>query len=263
MGGDLDGANEDFDEQALEASDLSEGKGIIRGRNGKEHIKVSTKIRSLEVLAEVTYVPLEGRVDARAARQSVRAIQPRQVIILGGGKLPIKKRNQIDNEKGKSVDDEMEEFEGETLLLVNAVKELTMKNEKGSIFAPSDGEKLELNVGHAAFSARLIDTIYVDKETREAAALAGEELPPAPLFEPHEAKMGSCTVSLIDCVATGKKVAADGAIVLAPRAASADLKEKNIMLSDGDVYLTDLRSEIIALGLKAEYRYVLKIYCLS
>ena len=72
------------DEQALEASDLSEGTGIIRGRNGRPPTKVTTVPRRVEVLAEIAFVPLEGRVDARAARQSVRALQPRQVIVLGG-----------------------------------------------------------------------------------------------------------------------------------------------------------------------------------
>ena len=251
--------SEDLNEQALEISDLSEGKGIIRGRNGKEHIKVSTKPRSLEVLAEVTYVPLEGRVDARAARQSIRALQPRQVIILGGGKLPQSVQKETVTSKALESGDSSDELTGESLLLANAVKELTIQGNTGSsIFAPSDGETLEINVGHAAFSARLIDTMYVEREEREAAALAGEELPPTPLFEPYEAKMGACTVSLLDCIATGQKVAADGSIVLAPRAAPEDSKQKNIMLSDGDVYLTDLRSEIIALGMKAEYRYVIR-----
>lgn len=258
MSGDVDDDDE-FNEQALEASDLSEGKGIIRGRNGKEHMKVSTKPRSLEVLAEITYVPLEGRVDARAARQSVRALQPRQVIILGGGTMPQQYHLPTTQQKEEpSSEKEDSSLTGETLLLANAVRELTIQGEKGpSIFAPSDGDTLEVNVGHAAYSARLIDTIYVDRETRENSALNGEELPVSPLFEPHEAKMGSCTVSLLDCVATGQKVAADGSIVLAPRASPEDSKQKNVMLSDGDVYLTDLRSEIIALGMKAEYRYVL------
>lgn len=54
------------------------------------------------------------------------------------------------------------------------------------------------------------------------------------------------------------KFAADGSLVLAPRAApeDSDVVAPNVMLSDRDVYLTDLRSEIIALGMKAEYRCV-------
>ena len=76
------------DEEMLEASDLAEGRGIIRGRNGNPHMKVYTINESLEVLAEISYVPLEGRVNARSARQSIRALQPRQIIILGGGPVP-------------------------------------------------------------------------------------------------------------------------------------------------------------------------------
>ena len=73
------------EEMALEAADLSEGNGIICGRNNRPPVKLSTESRRVEVLAEITFIPLEGRVDARAARQSVRVLQPRQVVILGRG----------------------------------------------------------------------------------------------------------------------------------------------------------------------------------
>lgn len=65
--GDYEGIN---NEKMLEVADLSSGKGIIKGRNGRPPIKVSVIPRKLEVLAEVVYAPLEGRVDARAARQT-------------------------------------------------------------------------------------------------------------------------------------------------------------------------------------------------
>lgn len=239
------------DEQALEAADLSEGKGIIRGRNGRPPIKVFTVPRRLEVLAEVSYVPLEGRVDARAARQSVRALQPRQVVILGGGKPPrtMLKQDEILDEDNE----DRNEIVGEAGLLADAVRSLTIGGDMGSVFAPADGDAVELSVGHAAYSVRLIDTPYMTKEEKEAAAASGEDQSASAPMEPYEAKMGECTVSLLDCVATGQRVAADGSIVLAPRIPSEHERHSNIMLSDGDVLLTDLRSEITAQGMKAEY----------
>merc|ERR1712038_209754 len=52
---------------------------------------------------------------------------------------------------------------------------------------------------------------------------------------------------------TGQRVAADGSMVLAPRRFPENKQQSTVMLSDGDVLLTDLRSEIIAQGMKAEY----------
>jgi len=235
------------DEQALEAADLSEGKGIIRGRNGRPPIKVSTIPRKLEVLTEVAYIPLEGRVDARAARQSVRALQPRQVVILGGGG-----GGEAQGDGATTMDEKTNnlQFGGEAALLADAVRSLTIGNGKNSIFAPIDGQTVELNVGHAAYSVRLIDTPYMTREEKEAIRASGEEMP---TVEPYEAKMGECTVSLLDCVATGQQVALDGSIVLAPKSISEQERHRNVMLSDGDVLLTDLRSEVIAQGMKAEY----------
>ena len=235
------------DEQALEAADLSEGKGIIRGRNGRPPIKVTTLPRRLEVLAEVVYFPLEGRIDSRAARQSVRALQPRQVVILGGGRP----HNIMDK---SSIRAEGNEIVGEAGLLADAVRSLTVGKDRGSIFAPSDGEMIELSVGHAAYSVRLIDTPYFSREEREAAAESQKDLSADTPAEPFEAKMGECTVSLLDCIATGQKVALDGSIVLAPRASQEQRRQPNVMISDGDVLLTDLRSEVIAQAMKAEYR---------
>jgi cleavage and polyadenylation specificity factor subunit 2 len=116
---------------------------------------------------------------------------------------------------------------------------------KGGVWTPSDGEAVELAVGHAAYSVRLIDTPYLTKEEREVS-----DRGPMPK-EPLEIKLGNCAVSLIDCIATGQKVAADGSIVLAPRLSSTS--HGAIYLSDGEVLLTDLRAELIAQGLKAEY----------
>ena len=253
VGKDKDDGGES-EEQALEAADLSEGKGIIRGRNGRPPIKVSTVPRRLEVLAEVAFIPLEGRVDARAARQSVRALQPRQVVILGGGRPGYISEEEEALITGRNVGNTKDasssgDIVGEARLLADAVRSLSLG--RGSIFAPADGETIELSVGHAAYSVRLVDTPYMTKEEKEAMAAAGEELP---AFEPFEAKMGECTVSLLDCVATGQKVASDGKIVLAPRLLSENSRQPNVMLSDGDVLLTDLRSEVIAQGMKAEYR---------
>ena len=50
-----------------------------------------------------------------------------------------------------------------------------------------------------------------------------------------------------------QQVALDRSVVLAPRVGSNDNSPK-IYLSDGDILLTDLRSEMIAGGMKAEYR---------
>jgi Cleavage and polyadenylation factor 2 C-terminal len=225
---DLDDSDE-LDEKALEAVDLSEGKGIIRGRGGRHPTKVTTIPRRVEVLAEVSYVPLEGRVDAQSSRQSVRALQPRHVIVMGGpSPKGVDKKDLVD----------------EVSLLAEAAASFATGD--AEIFTPSNGETAELSVGHAAYAVRLIDTPYRTSEEKES----GEPAPPP--IEPYETKLGACTVSLLDYVATGQKVALDGSIVLAPRA-----KPKNdfpsIYLSAGEVLLTDLRSELIAQGMKAEY----------
>lgn len=218
-----------IDENALEAEDLSEGRGIIRGRNGRQPTKVSTVARKLEVLAEVNYIPLEGRVDARAARQSVRALQPRQVVVLGGSRSP------DDKEPTKAVD--------EVKILAKAVEAHGVV----SPLTPSDYETAELKVGHAAYSVRLIDTPHVIEPDPDAE--------PQKPIELHESRLGECSVSRFDYIATGQKVAADGSLVLAPPAPS-NLKRKrqpSIFVSDGDVLLTDLRAEMTAQGMKAEY----------
>lgn len=224
-----------MDERGLEATDLSEGRGIIRGRNGRPPTKVTTVPRRLQVFAEIDYIPLEGRVDSRAARQSVRALQPRQVVVLGGAKPDVTKENE-----------EIDSFSpvDEVRVLAEAAHSFTTTN--NIVNTPSDFETVELAVGHAAYSVRLVATPYRTQEVKEQ-----EQEPPEPV-ELYEAKLGPCTVSLLDYVATGQKVALDGSIVLAPRASSSN--QPILYLSDGDVLLTDLRTKLIAQGMKAEYR---------
>lgn len=219
-----------INEKMLEVTDLSNGKGIIKGRNGRSPMKVSTMPRKLEVLAEVIYIPLEGRVDARAARQSVRALQPRHLIVLGGPK-------------------------SNSMLLADALRTSAPSNANGSkndplSFIPSDGETVQLTVGHAAYAVRLVDAPYLSQSEKDEMELAGKEIEPV---EPFESKIGECTVSIVDFVATGKKWAVDGSIVLAPRLDQSNLNQSSLMLSTREVLLTDLRAELTALGMKAEY----------
>jgi len=232
-GGDADNLLNDADdegmnEKMLEIADLSSGKGIIRGRNGRQPIKVSVIPRRLEVLAEVVYVPLEGRVDARAARQQVRALQPRHLVIIGGSK-------------------------SNSLLLGDALRSSGpsyASEDNNAVHIPVDGETIQLTVGHAAYPVRLLDTPYLTQSEKEAMEVEEKEIEPV---EPFEAKIGECTVSLVDFVATGKKWAVDGSLVLAPRRQGSSLNQPSLMLSAREVLLTDLRSEVIALGMKAEY----------
>ena len=224
-----DGDDEGMYEKMLEISDLSSGKGIIRGRNGRQPIKVSVIPRRLEVLAEVAYVPLEGRVDARAARQQVRALQPRHLVIIGGSK-------------------------SNSLLLGDALRlsgpSTATSGDNGTVHIPVDGETIQLTVGHAAYPVRLLDTPYLTKSEKEALEVEEKQIEPV---EPFEVKIGECTVSFVEFVATGKKWAVDGSLVLAPRRQESSLKQPSLMLSAREVLLTDLRSEVIALGMKAEY----------
>ncbi|KAL3822475.1 hypothetical protein ACHAXA_006903 [Cyclostephanos tholiformis] len=231
---DGDRGDEAINEKMLEVADLSNGKGIIKGRNGRPAIKVSVIPRRLEVLAEVVYTPMEGRVDARAARQSVRALQPRHLVIIGGPR-------------------------SNSLLLADALRATTITpasiqskgyREKGtsSAHVTKNGETVKLSVGHAAYKVRLVDTPYLTKE--EKIDVAEKEIE---TVQPYEAKIGDCTVSLVDFVATGKKWAVDGSIVLAPRRHQDTLNQPSLMLSTKEVLLTDLRAEVTALGMKAEY----------
>lgn len=237
-----DEETEGLDERGLEAMDLSEGKGIIRGRNGRQPTKVTTETRRILVFCEIDYIPLEGRVDSRSARQSVRALQPRQVVVLGGTKPEPSNTDVNDKDGGK--EEEFEMTTDEVRMLVDAAESLTSPNKK--VYCLSDSETAELNVGHAAFSVRLIATPYRTPEER-----ALEVEPPDPI-ELHETELGACTVSYLDYVATGQKVALDGSIVLAPRKKRPS-NQMSLYLSDGEVLLTDLRTDLIAQGMKAEY----------
>ena len=227
---DNDGAD-DVDEQALEATDLSEGTGIVRGRNGRAPTKVTAASQKIEVLAEVSFVPLEGRVDAQAARQSVRALQPRQVVVLGGPAA-----NQ----------DIPDYLVDEVSLLAEAA--MSFASGEMIVETPTNGETTEVHVGHAAYSARLVDTPYLLPEEREA-----QDEPPEPI-EFKETKLGSSTVSKLRLAATGQKVALDGSIVLAPRVDKSSDDSPSLYLSEGEILLTDLRAELIAQGMKADYR---------
>jgi cleavage and polyadenylation specificity factor subunit 2 len=229
------------DEFDIEAQDLSEGKGIIRSRFGRAPMKVSTVYRKLEILAEVIFIPVEGRADAKAARQSVRALQPRQVVIIGGGK------HVVSLESGKAKLDKG--HPGEASLLADAIRAF-LRGVDSSVAVPSAGEMIELSVGHAAYPVRLIDKPYISKNELEKMSSMHDELPS---IEPYEVKVGDCTVSLLNYVVTGQKVATDGSIVLAPRNATDSACRPVVMISNGDILLTDLRSEIIAQGMKAEY----------
>jgi hypothetical protein len=234
-----------MDERGLEAADLSEGRGIIRGRNGRPPTKVLTVPRLLQVFAEIDYIPLEGRVDSRAARQSVRALQPRQVVVMGGSK-PLEE-DESAWKKDSREETKALELVDEVKTLANAAQSFLTTNQ--GVQTPSDFETVELEVGHAAYSVRLIATPYRTIEEKEK-----EDEPPEAI-ELHEAKLGACTVSLLDYVATGKRVALDGSIVLAPKKRAT--QQPSIYVSDGEVLLTDLRAELIAQGMKAEYRYVI------
>ncbi|KAL3909984.1 MAG: hypothetical protein SGILL_007870 [Bacillariaceae sp.] len=235
-----DTGDEEMDERGMEAADLSEGKGIIRGRNGRPPVKVTSVNRRFQVFAEIEYIPLEGRVDAQAARQSVRALQPRQVVVLGGTKAS---DADMDIDEEKSTKEKAILESDEVRILADAAKGFITTGTEVS--TPSDSEAVELKVGHAAYSARLIATPFRTQEEKME-----EEVPPEPI-ELHETKIGACTVSLLDYVATGQKVALDGSIVLAPQTSSSKIPA--IYVSDGEVLLTDLRTELIAQGMKAEY----------
>jgi hypothetical protein len=271
IGNDDDNDDNADDERGLEAIDLSEGTGIVRGRNGRPPTKVSTVNRRIGVVAEIDYIPFEGRVDSRSARQSVRALQPRQVVVLGGTK-PGNNKNEnamdvvvTEEEDNDDNDDKNDGGEinlvDEVKALADAAKGFVQSNNNDDItviLTPTDSETIELDVGHAAYPARLIATPFRTKEEKEKEAVR-----PDPM-ELSETKIGACTVSLLDFIATGQKVALDGSIVLAPRGKQGGTKKNvssllsnhsnAVYVSDGEVLLTDLRTELIVQhGMKAEY----------
>lgn len=192
--------------------------------------------RRFQVFAEIDYIPLEGRVDSRAARQSVRALQPRQVVILGGIAPPSTDEDGTSIVEVKCVD-EVRHLGDAARSFIASTSEISM---------PSDAQTVGLEVGHAAYSVRLIAKPFQTSEN------AGKNDEPSEPVELYEAKLGACMISMVDYVATGQKVAVDGSIVLAPR--STPSAKPSIYVSDGEVLLTDLRAELIAQGMKAEYR---------
>jgi hypothetical protein len=151
---------------------------------------------------------------------------------------------QEGNEEEEEGDEGKMVLVDEVKLLAEAAQSFITSNSE--VLTPSDLETVELEVGHAAYSVRLIANPYRTKEEKE------QELEAPNPVDLYEAKLGACTVSLLDYVATGQKVARDGSIVLAPRKSSSS--HPSVYLSDGDVLLTDLRTELIAQGMKAEYR---------
>ncbi|KAK1746876.1 cleavage and polyadenylation specificity factor subunit 2 [Skeletonema marinoi] len=217
-GGDADNLLNDADdegmnEKMLEIADLSSGRALL-----EEEMEGNPSKSRLFL----------GRVDARAARQQVRALQPRHLVIIGGSK-------------------------SNSLLLGDALRSSGpsyASEDNNAVHIPVDGETIQLTVGHAAYPVRLLDTPYLTQSEKEAMEVEEKEIEPV---EPFEAKIGECTVSLVDFVATGKKWAVDGSLVLAPRRQGSSLNQPSLMLSAREVLLTDLRSEVIALGMKAEY----------
>lgn len=256
--GNGDEDEDDMDERGMEAIDLSEGHGIIRGRNGRPPTKVTTVNRRIEVVAEIDYIPFEGRVDSRSARQSVRALQPRHVVVLGGSNDAM----DIDADNMDSTSESPE-----SVLLVDEVQALAdaakgfVVSQQDPVLTPKDLQTVELRVGHHAYPARLVATPFRTKEERMA-----EETVPDPI-ELVETKIGGCTVTMLDFVMTGQKVALDGSIVIAPKNTSTlstsakqvsifeqERQRPPVYVSDGEVLLTDLRTELIAQhGMKAEY----------
>jgi len=232
------------DESVLEAQDLSRGN-IIRGRNGKPPMKVFTTNMLLEVLAEIVYIPLEARANARAARQIVRSLQPRELVIIGGGDQPGKISTMI-------IDENVEQSEAQLLAEVVREQKSSKNDHNETIHVPNDGDLVELEVGHSAYAVRLIDTSSKDSNNYQDAST-----------ETDESVLGDYSVQYIDRIATGQRVAQDGSIVLAPRRVvspsndsllnSNERKTGNIMLSSGDVLLTDIRANLVALGMKAFY----------
>jgi cleavage and polyadenylation specificity factor subunit 2 len=230
---DEDDDGDELDERGLEAADLSEGTGIIRGRNGRPPSKVSSVPRRLQVLAEIEYIPFEGRISSDMARQTVKSLQPRCCIVLGGPK-PV-----------GAAEDAMDiDTDDHDTLQVDPVTILASAFQ-GAGGTPSNDETLSLNVGYAAYDARLMTIPF-----RTKAEKAKEEAPPEPI-EPHENKIGSCIVSLLDYVATGQKLKLDGSIVLAPKKSASKLPA--VYVSEGDVQLTTIAEELTIHGMKPVY----------
>jgi len=116
----------------------------------------------------------EGRADVHVAHQSVWVLQPRLLVI-------------IDRHKSNA------------LMLADALCTPSSgeggKNNGTSPLAhiPVDGEKVELTVSHTAYGVRLLDTPYLTRwDGNDGTPRSGAS-----------AKIGDCSVSLVDLVATG------------------------------------------------------------
>jgi hypothetical protein len=171
-------------------------------------------------------------VDSESARYIISALRPRQCVILGSSDAPVHPKSEL-------------------ALLANSIRPTTTN--QNSVYMPTPGNTQELNVGSAAFSVRLVEEPYVSNpeeygEDFDFNTLLGEKQ--------VEAKLGNYTVSLVDSVANGKKTKGEGNLVFAPKLASLSgdqLNKPTVMLSNGDVLLTDLRSEFLDREMKAEY----------
>jgi len=220
------------EEDRRELEDLSEGNGIIRGRKGRSHQKVFSEVENITVKAEVLFIPYDSMVDSESARYIISALRPRQCVILGSSDAPVHPKSEL-------------------ALLANSIRPTTTN--QNSVYMPTPGNTQELNVGSAAFSVRLVEEPYVSNpeeygEDFDFNTLLGEKQ--------VEAKLGNYTVSLVDSVANGKKTKGEGNLVFAPKLASLSgdqLNKPTVMLSNGDVLLTDLRSEFLDREMKAEY----------
>ena len=72
-----------LEERRLEVSDLAEGSGVIKGRDGRPDMKVVAETKAMDVAAEVHYVPLGLCVDAQGARYTMAGLRARRLVILG------------------------------------------------------------------------------------------------------------------------------------------------------------------------------------
>ena len=84
---DEDGGDNDYDEiREMEIDDLMEGRGVIRGRNGRPTLMIINEAEEMEFSAEICYEPFDNVCDAKTARMIIAGMQPRKVVLLGGGK---------------------------------------------------------------------------------------------------------------------------------------------------------------------------------
>ncbi|GMH77102.1 hypothetical protein TrLO_g9104 [Triparma laevis f. longispina] len=212
------------EEKNMEVNDLSEGGGVIKGREGRPDMKVIAETSELEVLAEVHYIPLQIGCDAEAGRYTMAAVRPRQMIILGTG----------NGEAG--------EGEDEVALLRKKVQPSTTNGD--SVYAPKLDESTTCTIGTSSYNVRIVDE---ETEAEVVNSLASNKTKKL-----VEAQMGTYKVSLVDAQMNGKIVKESGALVYAPRAMD-DSVGSSVMLSRGDVLLTDLRAQFLTRHMKADY----------